>query len=152
MPLLQRQEYQSDGGADIFASRSIHIRPSQWAPVDTGLSCAFPRIHWCLLKDKSNLALRHGLIVLGGVADSNYRGRIQVILHNLGSNPATIPKYTPMCQAVLIPQTGGHFQDGPVDMTTNRGSQVSFFRPIPQSTSSLGNGFQHVPQLLGTRF
>ena len=54
--------------------------------------------------------------------DSNYRGRIQVILHNLGSSSVTIPKYAPICQAVLIPQTGGHFQDGPIDMTTDRGS------------------------------
>ena len=54
--------------------------------------------------------------------DSSYRGRIQVILHNLGSSSVTIPKYAPICQAVLIPQTGGRFQDGPIDMTTDRGS------------------------------
>ena len=103
MPLMPLQKYQSDAGADIFAPRSIHIRPGQRALVDTGLTCAFPRTHWCLLKDKSSLALRHGLTMLGGVVDSNYHGRIQVILHNLGSSPDTIPKYAPMCQAVLIP-------------------------------------------------
>ena len=84
--------------------------------------------------------------------DSNCRGRIQVILHNLGSCLVTIPKYAPMCQAVLIPQIGGHFQDGPVDMTTDRGSQASMFRPIPQAMSSSGNGFQRVPRLPRTRF
>ena len=84
--------------------------------------------------------------------DSNYCGRIQVILHNLGSSSVTIPKYAPMCQVVLIPQIGGHFQDGPIDMTTDRGSQASLFRPIPQSMPSWGNGFQHVPRLTGTLF
>ena len=72
MPLMPRQKYQSDAGADIFAPRLTHIRPSQRALVDTGLACAFPCTHWCLLKDKSSLALRHGLTVLGGVVDSNY--------------------------------------------------------------------------------
>ena len=90
--------------------------------------------------------------MLGGVVDSNLRGRIQVILHNLGSSPVTIPKYATMCQGVLIPQIGGHFQDGPADMTTDHGSQASLFRPIPQPTSSLGNGFQCVPRLPETRF
>ena len=57
MPLMPLQKYQSDAGSDIFAPRSIHIRPGQRALVDTGLACAFPRTHWCLLKDKSSLAL-----------------------------------------------------------------------------------------------
>ena len=86
-----------------FAPRSIHIRLGQRTLVDTGLACTFLRNHWCLLKDKSSLALRHGLTVLGGVVDSNYHGRIQVILHNSGTKPVTIPQYAPIFQAVLIP-------------------------------------------------
>ena len=120
--------------------------------MDTGLACAFPRSHWCLLKDKSSLALRHGLTVLGGVVDSNYRGRIQVILHNSGSRPVTIPQYTAMCQAILIPQARGRFQDGPIDMATDRGSQASMFHPFNSSPSSSGNGPQQAPRLPGPRF
>ena len=120
--------------------------------MDTGLACAFPRSHWCLLKDKSSLALRHGITVLGGVVDSTYRGRIQVILQNLDARPVTIPKFAPMCQAILIPQGGGHFQDGHVDMNTDRGTQASMFRPITESSPGWGNGPQRVPRLPGARF
>ena len=102
LPPLPLQEYQSDGGAHLFAPRSIHICPSQRALVDTGLAYAFPHSHWYLMKNKSSLALRHSLTVLGGVVDSNYRGCIQLILCKWGSQPITITRGTPMCQAILI--------------------------------------------------
>ena len=152
LPPLPCKKYQADAEVDLFAPRSIHIRPGQRALVDTGLACAFPRNHWCLLKDKSSLALRHGLTVLGGVVDSNYRGRIQVILHNLGSRSIDIPRGAPMCQAVLLPQQDSHFQEGPVDMTTDRGASASMFRPGLRPSASSGKGFQRVSGPPGTRF
>ena len=119
LPPLPQQKYQSDVGADIFATRSSHIRPGQCALVDMGLACAFPRSHWCLLKYESSLAVHHGIIVLSRVVDGNYRGRIQVIILNMVSCLVTIPRFALMCQAILMPQTGSHFQDGLVNMTTD---------------------------------
>ena len=151
VPLLPRRKYGHDAGVDLFAPRLIHIRPGQRALVDTGLACEFPNSHWCLLKDKSSLAVRHGLTVLGGVVDSNYRGKIQVLLHNLGSRPVTIPRHAPMCQAILLPQVASHFQDGAVRMTTDRGLDASLFQPVPLPFPPSGNGPRRIPRPQGMR-
>ena len=114
MPLMPPQKHQLDVGADIFAPRSIHIRPGQQALVDMGLACTFLHTHWCLLKDKSSLALRHGLTVLRGGVDSNYCGRIQVILHNLGSSPVTIPNMPPCVKRCSFHRLGAIFRMAPL--------------------------------------
>ena len=101
--------YQDRNISQMQGLTFLHLGQFTFVLVSGHLACAFPSNRWCLLKDKSSLALQHGLTVLGGVVDSNYHGQIQVILHNLGSSLVTIPKYAPMCQAVLIPQTEGHF-------------------------------------------
>ena len=151
VPLLPRRKYGHDAGVDLFTPRPLHIRPGQRALVDTGLACEFPQSHWCLLKDKSSLAVRHGLTVLGGVVDSNYRGRIQVILQNLGSRPVTIPRHAPMCQAILLPHVASHFQDGSVRMTTDRGMDASLFQSVPLASPTSGNGSRRVPRPQGMR-
>ena len=57
--------------------------------------------------------------MLTKVVDNNYCGRIQVVMLNIGRHPITIPCFALMCQAILMPHFGAHFQDGPVRMDSN---------------------------------
>ena len=58
---------------------------------------------WCLLKEKSGLAHRYGIQLLGGVVDGNYRGHLKAILLNTGSEVVSIPRHAAFCQGVLLP-------------------------------------------------
>lgn len=151
LPLLPQRKYGHDAGVDIFAPRAIHLRPGERTMIDTGLACAFPSSHWCWIRDKSSLATRHGLTVLGGIVDSNYRGRIQVILLNTGRQAVTIPRFAPFCQAILMPHTISQFQEGPVPMDSDRGGDAALFQPSPLSPPTPGNFRQRVPRPTGTR-
>jgi dUTP pyrophosphatase len=51
--------------------------------------------------DRSSIALNHGVIIGGGVIDPDYRGIIQVILLNLGSDPFVVHHGHKIAQLVL---------------------------------------------------
>lgn len=46
----------------------------------TGIAMSIPKFTVGLIKPRSGLAKNHGIVILGGVIDSNYRGEICVIL------------------------------------------------------------------------
>ena len=76
------------------------------------------------VRPRSGLAARHGLTVLNspGTIDADYRGEIQVLLVNLGSEPVTITRGMRIAQLVIAPVVRGHiFEVASLDETT-RGS------------------------------
>lgn len=60
------------------------IAPGQRVAIDTGLAMNIPRGWAGFIEPRSGLALKQGLMVMGGVIDASYRGEIKVILHNAG--------------------------------------------------------------------
>ncbi len=55
------------------------------------------------MRPRSGLAARHGVTVLNapGTIDADYRGEIQVLLINLGSEPFAIARGTRIAQLVV---------------------------------------------------
>ncbi|MCC6405057.1 MAG: dUTP diphosphatase [Candidatus Yanofskybacteria bacterium] len=75
----------SDAGLDLHTMERVVLRPGASALVATGIAVALPRGCVGLIWDKSGLATKHGLKVMGGVIDEGYRGEIRVGLRNLGA-------------------------------------------------------------------
>ena len=75
--------HSGDAGLDLCSIASHVLRPGEIATVATGIAMATPRDCVGLIWDRSGLAIKNGLKVLGGVIDSNYRGEIIVGLINL---------------------------------------------------------------------
>jgi dUTP pyrophosphatase len=63
----------------------IIIAPGRWRVIPTGTSVEIPQGHAGLILPRSGLAAKHGITVLNspGLIDSDYRGEIGVILHNV---------------------------------------------------------------------
>ncbi|MBN1867804.1 dUTP diphosphatase [Candidatus Sumerlaeota bacterium] len=99
--------YQTDGssGMDLRAvvDSSLVVEPGRVALVPTGLRIAVPRGYEAQVRPRSGLALRHGIAVLNspGTIDSDYRGPLNVILCNLGSEPFTIARGDRIAQMVV---------------------------------------------------
>jgi dUTP pyrophosphatase len=101
--------YQTSGaaGMDLHAAvpAPITLQPLARAKIPTGIALAIPANYEAQVRPRSGLAARHGITVLNapGTIDSDYRGEIQVVLVNLGSDPVTIDPLQRIAQLVFAP-------------------------------------------------
>ena len=82
--LVPEHQHFDDGGVDLKTDRDIEIPPRELIVVHTGVKAEIPFGYVGLLKDRSSLASM-GLMTLGGVIDSGYRGEIKALLLNTGN-------------------------------------------------------------------
>lgn len=75
--------YPGDVGHDLLAAETVRLYPGDTRLVPTGVYLEMPEQIWAQILDKSSVAARD-IQVVGGVIDPNYRGEIQVLLHNGG--------------------------------------------------------------------
>jgi len=73
--------------------------------IPTGIAIALPPGTEGQIRPRSGLAIRHGITVLNspGTVDSDYRGQLQVILANLGSEQFVIRRGMRIAQLVIVP-------------------------------------------------
>jgi len=110
---LPLPSYQSEhaAGLDLCAAvpsqAPLALAPGARALVPTGIAIALPRGHEAQVRPRSGLAARHGLTVLNapGTIDADYRGEVQALLVNLGSETVTIARGMRIAQLVIAPVT-----------------------------------------------
>jgi dUTP pyrophosphatase len=106
LPLPQYQSTHA-AGLDLLAAvpadGPVEIAPGHRAMIPTGIAIALPRDSEGQVRPRSGLALRHGITVLNspGTIDADYRGEIQVILVNLGSEPFVVSRGMRIAQLVV---------------------------------------------------
>jgi len=92
-------------GADLRAAidEPLVLAPGERRGVPTGIAIALPAGFECQVRPRSGLALRHGIALVNspGTVDEDYRGEIQVIMINLGSEPVTINRGDRIAQMVV---------------------------------------------------
>jgi dUTP pyrophosphatase len=81
-----------------------HEQPmnSRWA-IRTGVRLAMPRHYCAQVLGRSGLALDHGIIVVAGLIDSDYRGEVKVILANISHTAFTINGGERIAQLIFHP-------------------------------------------------
>jgi dUTP pyrophosphatase len=101
--------YESEGaaGADLRAclDRPLTLAPGAYDKIPTGLAMAIPEGFEAQVRPRSGLAAKNGVTVLNspGTIDADYRGEVQVVLINHGSNPFTINHGDRIAQLVFAP-------------------------------------------------
>ena len=121
--------YQSDlaAGLDLLAAvpqdTPIVLAPGQRAMVPTGLSMALPPGTEGQVRPRSGLAARHGVTVLNapGTVDADFRGEIQVILINHGSDVFTIERGMRIAQLVIAAAMQVNICESAILDATSRG-------------------------------
>jgi dUTP pyrophosphatase len=102
--------YQSEhaAGLDLLAAvpadAPVVIAPGRWAAIPTGLALALPEGSEGQVRPRSGLAARHGVTVLNapGTIDADYRGEVQVILINHGSESFSVTRGMRIAQLVVV--------------------------------------------------
>ncbi len=95
-------------GLDLYCLEALSLAPRERALARTGLSVAIPEGFYGRVAPRSGLASKHGLDVLAGVIDADYRGEVGCIIYNTGSEPLELPAQSKICQLIIekiiIPQ------------------------------------------------
>ncbi len=110
--------------AAVPANTPLTIAPGARALVPTGIAIALPAGHEAQVRPRSGLAARHGLTVLNapGTIDADYRGELQVLLVNHGSESVSITRGMRIAQLVIAPVTRAQLREVASLDETQRGT------------------------------
>lgn len=101
--------YGSDeaAGADLYACipDSVTIHPGDSAWIKTGIAIELPKGFAGLVFARSSMGAKRGLAPANkvGVIDSDYRGEIQVVLHNHSTVVQKVEPNERIAQLVIVP-------------------------------------------------
>ncbi|MBU8543396.1 MULTISPECIES: dUTP diphosphatase [Roseomonadaceae] len=113
-------------GMDLLAAVTapVVIAPGARVLVPTGLCIALPPDHELQVRPRSGLALKHGITMPNtpGTVDEDYRGELQVIVMNAGTEPFTVERGMRIAQAVVAPVVRARFTEVAVLPETARGA------------------------------
>lgn len=124
---LDLPRYQSlhAAGMDLPAAvnTALTIGPMARALVPTGFILELPPGHEGQVRPRSGLALKHGITVLNspGTIDADYRGEVQVLLVNLGTEAFTVTRGMRIAQLVVAPVLQPDIEERSLAEPTNRG-------------------------------
>ncbi len=127
---LNLPAYETAGaaGCDLRAAcdedAAIVLAPGERARVPTGLIIELPTGYEGQVRPRSGLAARHAITCLNtpGTIDADYRGEVQVLLINHGSEPFTIERGMRIAQLVVAPVTRAVIEERMSATPTARGS------------------------------
>jgi dUTP pyrophosphatase len=115
-------------GLDLLAAvpegAPLVLAPGKHALVPTGLAIALPEGFEAQVRPRSGLAAKHGVTVLNspGTIDADYRGEIQVILINHGTEAFVIRRGERIAQMVIAPVVQARLVPVALLSETDRGS------------------------------
>ena len=127
---LPLPSYQSAlaAGLDLVAAvpedAPVILAPGARATIPTGLAIALPPGTEGQVRPRSGLAARHGVTVLNapGTIDADYRGEVQVLLVNLGSEAFTVTRGMRIAQLIIAPTSSARLVEASVLPPSGRGS------------------------------
>lgn len=90
-----------DAGMDLYSAEYAVIKPGERKVVATGMKMEIPFGYVGLIWDKSGLASKNGLKIMGGVIDATYRGEVGVVIVNLGDQEYRVEKNTKIAQMLI---------------------------------------------------
>ena len=110
-----------DAGMDLFSIEEYEIKPNERYAYQTGIAMEIPDGYVGIIKDKSGLAKKAGLHVLGGVFDSCFRGEYMITLVNLSNQPHKIYAGDKIAQVLIYPVAHAELEEVKELSDTERG-------------------------------
>jgi len=111
-------------GADVYSVKDYLVPPGEHTLVDTGLKCSIPEGYEIQVRPRSGLAVKNRITVLNspGTVDSDYTGKLGVILMNHSEMVFPIKTGDRIAQIVVSPVTQAIFEWAEETKSTDRGS------------------------------
>lgn len=122
---LPRAESEAAAGVDLRAAvtEPVTLAPGERRLIPTGLRIALPIGFEAQVRPRSGLALRHGILIPNspGTVDADYRGELQVLLMNAGTEGFEISRGDRIAQLVVAAVARPHWVEVEVLPETERG-------------------------------
>jgi dUTP pyrophosphatase len=104
-----------DLGYDVFSLESVILEPHKAIRVRTGISVEARHPETgnplgLLVRDRSSMASK-GIATTAGVIDAGYRGEVQIVMTNLGTNPIELKAGEKIAQMIPVPVLTGSVQE-----------------------------------------
>ena len=113
--------FDGDLCADLYSLSPHSIEPMSIVCVPTGIAIELEPGFGAMVEDRSGLALR-GVVTLGGVIDSGYRGEIRVIVANFGKELFAITPGDRIAQIRVVRRYALEFREVESLAESSRGS------------------------------
>jgi dUTP pyrophosphatase len=110
--------------AAVADDAPLTLAPGARALVPTGFVFEIPSGHEGQVRPRSGLAFKHGITCLNtpGTIDADYRGEVQVLLINHGTEAFEITRGMRIAQMVIAPVTQVRVAEGDLASETARGA------------------------------
>jgi len=92
-----------DVGMDLHSVEAFILKPNETRLTKTGIAIKLPHGYASLIWDRSGLASKNSIHVMGGVIDPEYRGEYCVILKNLSNEEFLVTKGMRIAQLLIQP-------------------------------------------------
>ena len=79
---IPRYGRHGDAAIDLYCRKDYTLKPGEKKIFGSGVAMEIPEKFVGLIWSKGGLGAKHGMVSLGGVIDSNYRGEVVVGLYN----------------------------------------------------------------------
>lgn len=104
--LLPKQATSGSAGADVCAycpDGPITVRQNEIVPIPTGLKIKIPKNYGLFILPRSGRSKKHERIANSpGLLDSDYRGELMILLHNMSPDPIMFYHGDRVAQIVLM--------------------------------------------------
>ena len=118
---MPTRAHETDAGADLRTPHDVIVMPHSSAVVDTGVAIELPLNTVGMIKSKSGLNVRSGLLS-EGVIDVGYTGNIVVKLYNHSDKPYGFKAGDKITQLVIMPILTPTFEQVDSLEDTDRGA------------------------------
>lgn len=96
---LPKKGSKYSAGVDLYSISDYNLKPKSTTVLSTGIGLIFPEGTYGQVASRSGLASK-GIVVHGGVIDSDYQGEIKVILYNTNEMEYSISKGDRIAQVI----------------------------------------------------
>ena len=101
--ILPAYALNGDAGLDIYSCENVIINPGERYNFSTGFALEFPEGYCALIWDKSGIAMKRGLKVMGGVFEYTYRGEYMICLLNTSNEAQEFKEGDKIAQILIQP-------------------------------------------------
>jgi len=114
---------EGDAGFDVFSTESVTIGPGERHKFSLGFALEIPIGNVVLIQERSGMANNNGVLTIGNVIDSGYRGECHAILFNSSQLSIQIKKGQKIAQLLLLfGYTGKNIEEVEELSDTERGN------------------------------
>lgn len=100
---LPTKGHPDDAGFDLYVHGDVQLRPQTFTDVDCGVNMELPVGLWALITGRSSAIRQRGLLVVNGVIDCGYRGRLFGAVWNMNDKPVVLQDGDRITQLLIFP-------------------------------------------------